>query len=180
MNILFILPEYYPHPGGGLATYYLEIIPEIVRQGHQVKVIVGSGVVMGEQTYEVGQVSIEYLKPTLFKKYLDKYKKLSLFPELQKHLAAAWAMWEQANHGVSYDIVETTDWGLGFAPWIMNPEGPPVITTLHGSIGQIEYFEPRTGYEIHGDFVRMLELSCLRHIDLVFSYSSTNTRFWND
>ncbi len=173
MNLLFVLPEYYPHPGGGIATYYLELLPELVRQGHTVKVIVGSGVTNGEHAIEKDGVTVEYLKP-------DRFRKFSLFPELQKHLAASWAMWEQTYEGKGFDVIETTDWGLGYTPWLINSGSLPVVITLHASIGQIEYHEPRVGYELHGDIVRMIECNLLESAQTLITYSESNKAEWQN
>jgi len=69
----------------------------------------------------------------------DRYR---LMPELQRHLAAAWAAWERANGGAGFDVTETTDWGLLFIPWIVEESRPPVLVQLHGSIGQIDFHDP--------------------------------------
>jgi glycosyltransferase involved in cell wall biosynthesis len=155
-------------------------LPELVKQGHIVKVIVGSGVTNGVENFKEDGVVVEYLKPENFRKYLHKFNKFSLFPELQKHLAAAWAMWDQTNKGNGFDIIETTDWGLGYTPWLINSDSPPVIITLHGSIGQIEFCEPRAGYELHGDTVRMIESALFDLANVLISPSRNNKEEWSD
>jgi hypothetical protein len=43
MKLLFIIPEYPPHSGGGIATFYRDILSKISDQGHLVNILVGIG-----------------------------------------------------------------------------------------------------------------------------------------
>jgi len=45
MKLLCLLPEYVTNAGGGIITFYRHFLPLLAAQGHQVRVIVGSGVV---------------------------------------------------------------------------------------------------------------------------------------
>lgn len=178
MKLLFLLPEYYPHPGGGLATYNMGFLGELVKRGIQVNVILGSGVTVGNKEYVYEGVEIQELQPELLRRHKDRFKKFCLFPELQHHIAAAWAMWEQMDHGSGYDIIETTDWGLGSIPWVLSKDSPPFITQMHGSQGQIETFDPRLGLELQSDILRLIESNIFSASGALFTYSSSNKLFW--
>jgi glycosyltransferase involved in cell wall biosynthesis len=177
LKTLFVLPEFYPHPGGGIATYYLHFLPLLAQSGCTVKVLVGSGFTQGEETHYYNGLEIEYLKPQLFTKYRALFKKLDLAPEIHRHLAAAWALYDQAAGGNDYDLVETTDWGYGYVPWVLEKR-KPVIVRLHGSCAQIDTVDPRQGFGFWADLSRALETSTLPLADQCITYSPNNRHFW--
>lgn len=179
MKILFILPEYYPHSGGGISTYYLHYIEALKPHVQEIKVIVGSGYTQSDEQYEINGIRIEYLKPELYQNQLEKFSKFDLIPEYKKNISAAWAMWEQANRGEGFDIIECTDFGLGFIPWVVNHQ-KPVITRLHGSSGQIEMFEPNLKEGLLGDLFRHTELNLLQYADQLITHSTANQLFWKN
>jgi glycosyltransferase involved in cell wall biosynthesis len=177
LKILFVLPEYYPHSGGGISTYYLHYIKALKPHVQLIKVIVGSGYTQSNEKYNLDGVNIEYLEPGLYQNQLKNFSKFDLIPEYKKNVAAAWAMWEQVNRGIGFDIIECTDFGLGFIPWLVNHK-IPVITRLHGSSGQIEMFEPNLKEGLSGDLCRYTELNFLQHADKLITHSTTNQLFW--
>lgn len=176
-KILFILPEYYPHSGGGISTYYLHYIKALASSCAQVKVIAGSGYIQNESDYEFEGIEIEYLKPNIFKKYLHLFKYLEAFPEYQRNVAAAWAMWDQSKKGEGFDIIECTDFAMGYIPWLVHHQ-KFVITRLHGSSGQIEFNEPRKSEQLFGNLNRFTELSLLPLSDILIANSKSNQSFW--
>ena len=177
LNILFILPEYYPHSGGGISTYYQHYIPALKSSAGKIKVIVGSGYVQSEDTYNMDGVEIEYLKPSIHSKYLSAFSRFDLLPEFRNNLAAAWAMYEQADYGKGFDIIECTDFALGFIPWVVERK-KPVVTRLHGSSGQITFKENDLQNTLQNDFVRQTELLLLPQCDTLISHSSANKHWW--
>lgn len=177
MNILFILPEYYPHSGGGISTYYEHYIPALKSSCNKLKVIVGSGYVQGEDTYNVDGIEVEYLKPSLYSKYLPAFSRFDLLPEFRNNLAAAWAMYEQGEYGAGFDIIECTDFALGFIPWVIERK-KPVITRLHGSSGQITFKENDLQNTLQNDFVRQTELLLLPQCNILISHSLANKQWW--
>jgi glycosyltransferase involved in cell wall biosynthesis len=179
LKILFILPEYYPHSGGGISTYYLHYIKALKTHVKEIKVIVGSGYTQSNEKYDLEGINIEYLKPELYQNQLEKFSRFDLLPEYKKNIAAAWAMWEQAGQGHDFDLVECTDFGLGFIPWLVNHQ-IPVITRLHGSSGQIEMFEPDLKEALLGDLFRHTELNLLKYADRLITHSVTNQTFWKN
>lgn len=177
MNILFILPEYYPHSKAGISTYYLHYIKAIKPNVNEVKILVGSGYTQADQNFNLEGVCVEYLKPNLFSKYFDKFVKWELFPDYRNNISAAWAMWDQARQGEGFDLIECTDFGLGFVPWLIN-HTKPVIVRLHGSSGQIEMYEPHLKENLLGDLYRHTELTLLEEADQLSTHSQENKAFW--
>ena len=99
MKILFVLPEYLPQTGGGIVTYYAAFLPALRAAGHEVRVLYGSSVVSqpGGGTSTVDGIETEILDSTLFARYLPLFSRYQIVPKLQRTLAAAWALWEQAR-----------------------------------------------------------------------------------
>lgn len=177
MNLLFVIPEYPPHGGGGIVTFYRNLLPELARCGHHVRVLVGSAFSSEFPAYEREGIAVESMDSKSFGRNLEKFTHYHSMPELQRHLAAAWTLWEQANGGAGYDLVETSDWGLLFIPWVAE-DGPPVVVQMHGSVGQIDYREPRKGEEVKGRMIRMLEMLLLPLADELQTYGYGNADEW--
>lgn len=179
LKILFVLPEYLPHSGGGISTYYQHHLAEFKNHVCEIKVIVGSGYTQEDNSFNIDGIIVEYLKPDLYQKYLNKFKKFDLFPDFKRNLCASWAMWEQTNQGAGYDIVESTDFGLGFIPWICR-KNKPVVVRLHGSSGQIYLKEPQLFGTLTGDLYRQAELTLLGYSDLLVTHSVANKEYWEN
>ncbi|HTH81503.1 MAG TPA: glycosyltransferase [Mucilaginibacter sp.] len=178
MKILFILPEYYPHSGGGISTYYQQYIRALQPYCDEIKVIVGSGYVQSKDIFDHEGVIVEYLKPELYNYYLDKFTLYDLLPDFKRDLASAWAIWHQANQANGFDVVECTDFSLGFIPWVIN-HTKPVVTRLHGSTGQISLHELSLPADLTTTFYQQAELTLLPKCDLLISHSAANAEFWN-
>jgi glycosyltransferase involved in cell wall biosynthesis len=179
MKLLFVLPEYLPQNGGGIITFYRMLLPELARAGHQVKVLVGSGVVaeFARPPVAIDGVSVEMLDVALLEAYHARFARYAATPGLRRHLAAAWALREQARNGDGVDLVESTDWGLLFLPWVME-DGPPALVQLHGSCGQIDVNDPVAGEELQGELIRLLEVQALARADCLQTYSDANADAW--
>ncbi len=179
MKLLYVLPEYVLNAGGGIITFYRHFLPLLARQGHEVRVIVGSGVHAEESPSSVGidGVRVESLSLGLLRKYIDQFAHYAAMPGLRRYLAAAWAMHEQAEGGRGYDLVEAADWGLLFAPWVVE-KGPPCMVQLHGSSGQIDIHDPVAGEELQGHVIRLIERCAVQTAIGAQAYSHANTEFW--
>lgn len=179
MKLLFLLPEYLPHDGGGIITFYRILLPQLVEMGHEVSVIVGSAMFAEENRNAVviDGVKVESLELALREKYYQQFQAYAAMPWLRRHLAAAWAMYEQANQGEAYDVVEATDWGLLFVPWALE-QTCPLLVRMHGSIGQIDIHDPVAGEEAQGQLVRLIERQALSLAQTVQTLSSSNANFW--
>lgn len=140
--------------------------------------MVGSGYVQHDQDHVLDGIEIEYLKPGNYKKHLAKFSKYDLLPEFKKSLASAWAMFHQAHEGNGYDIIECTDFGLGFVPWVIENKFP-VVTRLHGSTGQIHLHESNLPDNLSVDFTRQTELLLLPACSKLITHSKANKQFWN-
>jgi glycosyltransferase involved in cell wall biosynthesis len=179
MRLLYVLPEYLPHTGGGITTFYRHLLPQLVAMGHEVRVVVGSGLSAVDDfaPMELDGVRVESLRGTLRDAYLPRFAHYSAAPGLQRYLAAAWALWEQAGRGEGYDVVETTDWGLLFAPW-MAMQSCPSVVQLHGSCGQIDLHDPVMGEALQGHLIRMLERAGVALATEVQCTSPANAEAW--
>lgn len=181
MKLLFVLPEYLPQTGGGIITSYAALLPALVAAGHQVRVIQGSAMVStpGGSVATIDGIETEMLDSHLVEKYLPAFARYQIAPKLQRSLAAAWAVWEQARRHADVDVVEATDWGLLFVPWVLRP-GPPVAVAMHGSIGQIARHDPLDGEQVADALIQLIEVLGLSVAAGVQSYSSANVAAWQE
>jgi glycosyltransferase involved in cell wall biosynthesis len=179
VKLLFVLPEYTHQSGGGIIAFYRSVLPLLVAEGHEVRVIAGSGVstTTDEDRFTDEGVAVETLSLERLNAWTSKFHKFAIFPALQRYLAAAWAIWEQAEAGAGFDLVEATDWGLLYLPWLCDPERP-LIVSMHGSIGQIDMHDPLLGEEAMGVFIRLLEAESLREAFVIQANSPGNAEYW--
>lgn len=180
MKLLFMLPEYVTDAGGGIIAFYRHFLPLLSRRGHDVRVLVGSGVKAeaSKSSRIIDGVHVESLEYERLMGYYARFGHYSALPVLRRHLAASWAMWEQAGRGEGYDVVEAADWGLLFLPWIIE-DGPPCVVQLHGSIGQIDVHDPLRGEEVHGQLARLIESIGVSQASVAQAYSHGNAQFWS-
>ena len=179
MKLLFIIPEYPPYSAGGISTFYRHLLPELSKLGHKVHVLVGSAFTDTQPSYELDGITVEFLDSAAVDSNLTKFENYHAVPELKRHLSAAWTAWEQVNQGQGYDLVEATDWGLLFVPWIVADNSIPSVVQLHASVGQIDWHDPEKGGELLAHLVRLLEVGLLAHADELQSYAQPNAREWN-
>jgi glycosyltransferase involved in cell wall biosynthesis len=179
LKILFILPEYYPHSGGGISTYYLEYIKALQPYCGGIKVIVGSGYTQKEDSFNHDGIEVEYLKPSIYERFIRQFSKYDLFPEFRNNLAAAWAMWEQSKRGDGFDTIECIDFGLGFIPWLLE-HNKPVVVRLHGGSGQIALHEPTSDHILSNHLFQSAEMSVMSLADALISHSTSNAIFWGN
>lgn len=179
MNLLFILPEFYPSAGGGICTYYQELLKESLKNPlYKITIIQGSGVEArgGVRVWE--GIRVYYLPLQLLSKYKGFFSHLGTDPELQSHIASSWAMYELAESlKQKFDAVITTDWGFGFIPWIIRQQ-TPVIVHLHGSVGQINFFDTPSGWEFWSAIYLQIESGLLSFANELVTHSVQNSKFW--
>jgi glycosyltransferase involved in cell wall biosynthesis len=178
MNLLFVIPEYPPHYGGGIASFYQNLLPHLAHAQHQVTVLVGSAFTSRLPDYQQDGVQVKFLDTNLVNTYLRRFDGYRAIPELQRHLAAAWAAWEQVKGGNGYDVVEVTDWGMLFAPWVVSSDSPPTVVQLHASIGQIDFYDPQINSQLQGNYVRLIEAGLLSSADELQANSQSNAKAW--
>lgn len=180
MNFLYVIPEYPPQSGGGIGTFYGHFLPELLALGHQVSVLVANPFTAEFADYEQEGIKVCCLPQAAIAKQFPFFAHYAAMPELQRILATAWAAWDYAQQGQGFDVIETTDWGLLFAPWIVSEETPPTVVQLHGSIGQIDSHDPHLDKQLQGDLIRLLEISCFQVADALQTNSASNARDWSE
>lgn len=177
MKVLLVTPEYPPDFGGGIGTFYRDLVPAMRKQGSEISVLKGSAFVHGSEPYEYEGVGALTLETARYHKWLEQFAHFAMFPELRRHLAAAFALHEQAGEGDGFDAVEVTDWGLLFLPWVIQSKAK-VLVQLHGSTGQIAHQEPADGHAAEGVVALLLERTALAAAPHLSSYSCANVRWW--
>lgn len=179
MKVLFSLPEYFPQSGGGIATFYNFLLPELAKQGVEIHVIVGSPFTPEIRPFSQGEVKIWYLDKSIYQTYLSGFSHYYGITHLSKYLASAWAMHHQAQT-IDYDLIDTTDWGLSFVPWTILDDSPPTLVQCHGSIGQIDSYDPISDQLGFSQMVRLIESSVLSLTDCVITHSGLNSIYWKN
>lgn len=158
-------------------TFYRDLIPALRKLGCEISVLKGSAFVHGAKTYENEGVGVLTLETARYHKWQEEFAHFAMFPELRRHLAAAFALHEQAAEGDGFDAVEVTDWGLLFLPWVIRSKAQ-VLVQLHGSTGQIAFQEPAHRRAAEGVFSLLLERTALAAAPHLSSYSRANVRWW--
>ena len=180
MRLLILTPEY-ATSGGGIATFYRTLVQQYRACGMKISVIEGSGVHAGRNAMpaEMDGVHVEVLERARLDAWHAKFEHFSATPTLRRHLAASWAMWEQANFGQNFDVVEACDWGLLFVPPAVEASRPLVVQ-CHGSAGQIAVHDPVEGEEACSVTMRLLERACMGIAQQVQTLSCANASFWRE
>lgn len=179
VRVLFVIPEFPPQYGGGIAAYYGTLVPAIAAEGHKVDVLVGSMYTNNRPSWEGDGYTVEFLDVERRRRAFERFTAYEVIPPMRRTLAAAWALFQQTDGGAEYDVVETTDFGLLFLPWTTAEEAPPTIVQLHGSEGQIDAREPKAGSALQGHLTRLLEIQGLSRADALQTHSRSNVRHWS-
>lgn len=182
MKLLYVITEYPPHFGGGLGTFYGQFLPTIVELGHSVTVLVANPYGDEFEDFSDQGVTVTSLPNAALKAQLPNFEHYAGMPYIQRSLATAWAAWQfvQGSQTFDFDIVETTDWGLLFAPWVIADEAPPSVIQLHASMGQINAFDPILGQQMQGTMARFIEAGCFAIADAIQANSLSNARYWTE
>lgn len=178
MRVLILTPEFRSH-GGGVATFYNEVVPALRAAGAELRIIEGSAMHARDdrEAEEQDGIAVETLEASRLARWRDRFANFAAAPGLRRHLAAAWAMWEQADFGADADIVEASDWGLLFLPPALEATRPLVVQ-CHGSVGQISVHDPMAGEEIQGILARLIEQAVMPMATAVQTCSKANAAFW--
>jgi glycosyltransferase involved in cell wall biosynthesis len=179
MRVLILTPEF-DGWGGGIITFYRELAPALRAKGVELRVIEGSAfrAAADRATRLRDGICIETLELARLERWQERFPAFAAAPGLRRHLAAAWAMWEQAGYGEGYDVVEACDWGLLFVPPAIEATRPLVVQ-CHGSIGQIAVHDPIAGERTQDLLVRLIERAALAVAQAVQTPSRTNAAFWH-
>ena len=179
MKLLYILPEYLPDSGGGIITFYANLLPRLVERGHRVKILVANHSSLDRSLRIENGVEVEYLKSSFVDEARLGCKKLRN-DALWAYMPLAWGAYQQAKGGEGFDIVEATDWALLYMPWVVSTRKAKVVVSLHGSNGQVDWysaFDERRAFD--GGIVRLLEKETLRLADRIHANSRLNAAFWS-
>lgn len=174
MKLLFVIPEWGP-VAGGIATYYRYLVPELRRAGHTVDLRVGSAYSQFESP-PADEPGVLWLSPSQYQNQLDRFARFAMVGDLQRHLAAAWALREMAPAG-AYDLVECCDWGLGFLPW--SGGSIPLLVRMHASLSQVAASERLPGSDLFCSLTALLESLGLGRAAGIATYSEANAGFWS-
>ncbi len=177
MKVLLVTPEYPPDVSGGIRIYCRDLANELIALGCKVKVLKGSAFVNGAGPYQHEGIDVEVLDAGRFQDWSNRFSHFAMFPELRRHLAAGFAMHEQAKEGDGFDAVEVTDWGFLYLPWVIKSKAR-LLVQLHGSTGQIAHFEPVGGRESEGAVSLFLDRIGLAMAPALSSQSHANIRWW--
>jgi glycosyltransferase involved in cell wall biosynthesis len=179
MKLLFVLPEYGNSFKRGIATFYNHLLTGLLQAGCVIDVCLPWEYDLPKDLKEHRQIrvfGVDHDAVSQAKKGLSQF---AAFPNLQDKLAHAFAAFNVCDGGRKYDVVEATDFGLLFVPWLIRDTRPPVIVQLHSSYGQIESYDSHAGDSMAGLITRMLEASLLGRADELQSYGPTNAEEWN-
>ncbi len=178
MRLLLLTPEFSAF-GGGIATFYRPFLQAMSTQGVSIRVVEGSAMATANERNAglIDGVQTEQLETGRLSAWHQRLGSLSATPILRRHLAAAWAMWEQACEGPDFDIVEATDWGLLFVPPVIAQTHPTVVQA-HGSCGQISTHDPILGDEPSEMLMRLIESAVLPKATEIQTSSNSNAAFW--
>ena len=176
LKVLFVLPEYGASVRGRIARFYQHAIAGLRSAGCHVDVCIASS-----SDVEVASDDIPVRRPDPAKIVAakDRLSHLALFPGLQSQLAVAFAAYEECLGGDGYDVVEVTDWGLLYVPWLaQGTRSVPVVVQLHASRGQMGYRDPLAGDELSDFVTRTLEVAYLPRADDLQTYGLANALDW--
>jgi hypothetical protein len=145
MRLLVVTPEYPPHSGGGILKYYALMTAAWQAAGARVSVLVTSPYFeVDDHTLRDG-IAVYGIRAAEIERYASRLTHLATAPIFRRWIAAGLAAtdWIRDRRD-DFDVIETTDFGLLFAPIVSMTDRPPLMVKLHGSLGQISRHEPLT------------------------------------
>lgn len=177
MRLLVVTPEYLPTAGGGIVTFYRHLLPVLARAGARVTVLVGSAVSQpGGRAVQDG-IEVVGLEAARFAAWRARLPQWAIAPHVGRHLAAAWALREQAASLGEFDAVEAADWGLLAVPFVLDPLAP-VQVRCHGSAGQIARHEGDPALAPLDALLLAIERRAFAQAAAVASYGAPNAGQW--
>lgn len=177
MRVTLLTPEFSTF-GGGITTFYRQLSGPLSELGVTIRVVEGSAFHAGERAARmVDGVAVETLEQDRLFRWWERFAQYGATPGIRRHLAAAWAMWEQAGRGEDADVVEAADWGMLFVPPAVEAS-TPLIVQGHGSIGQIAMHDPVVSEATNETLCRLLEDGVLRRAQGLQTSTAANAAFW--
>ena len=100
MRLLLLTPEY-ENTIGGIMTFYRALAPALCAAGVELRVIEGSALYSAEDRASVSWTAWRSKRwnARVSPAGNSRFPAFAALPGLRRHLAAAWAMWEQAGYG---------------------------------------------------------------------------------
>jgi hypothetical protein len=115
MRLLFVLPEYWRESVGGIRTFYVNLLPDLVCDSSKIKILLARREFAGRDGFvdEAG-VEVEYVRADLLAKHDAVYQESQLAGNwlMGQFVPVANAAFEQVRGGEGFDMVEVTDWPL--------------------------------------------------------------------
>ena len=181
MKLLYILSEYLPDSGGGIISYYAGVLPHLVAAGHDVQVLVASTAHLDRADLELEGVRVTYLKSASLSAASGGFERFRHgYPAFSAFLPVAWAAFHQAQGGKGFDLVETTDFPMLYAPWVAGDAQAPVNISLHGSPGQLDWHDRPGEATLDSDLLRLVEQAAFASAYSVQANSDANATFWEN
>ncbi len=180
MRILFVIPEFPPHAGGGILKYYDLLASSLVAAGAHVSILVASPFSEFPDYRTRDGVDVAFVTLREVDHHAAMLPHLAAAPGFRRYLAAGLAAAERvARLADVVDVIETTDFGLLFAPLVAMADRPPVVVKLHGSLGQISEHEPvEPRGALDAALARVTEATLLPHADALVACSPKNAAEW--
>jgi glycosyltransferase involved in cell wall biosynthesis len=180
MRILIVTPEFPPHAGGGISKYYALFADALAACGASVSVLVATPFSAFDDYTTAGGVDVRFVPLAAVEQHSARLSHLSAAPDVRRWIAAGLAAADVVRSaGSRFDVVETTDFGLLFAPLVTLQERPPILVKMHGSIGQISEHEPvAPAAALDASLARLIEATLLPSADALHAYSPMNGAEW--
>jgi glycosyltransferase involved in cell wall biosynthesis len=181
MRVLIVTPEFPPHVGGGILRYYHALAPALARAGAQVTVMVAAPTSPDFADYEADGVRVVCIARAACDAQAARLGQYAAAPEFRRWLSGALAAADAVAQQEAFDVVEATDFGFTFLPFVLGLGGAPVVAQLHGSIGQIARHElPRPSMLLDETLSRLAELTALPHAADLQTYARGNASEWRE
>jgi glycosyltransferase involved in cell wall biosynthesis len=178
MRLLYVLPEFPPDHGGGIAMVYGQLLPELTAAGHRITVLLASREHLDQPRYQWQGVEVFPLQSAALAQAQEQMQAWRHHAFLNQFLPLAWAAWSQAQGLGTFEVVEATDWALLYLPWLVQRRSQPVVVSLHGSCGQVDWHGNPDGRRGEGQLVRLLEIAAMPLADRLIANSTLNAEFW--
>jgi glycosyltransferase involved in cell wall biosynthesis len=180
LRVLIVTPEFPPHRGGGISKYYELLAAALAEAGATVTVLVASPFSAHEDVTTPQGADVRFVRLEQVEDLVAGLTQFAAAPMFRRWMgagrAAAEFVQQRVNH---FDVIETVDFGLLFAPIIALADRPPVSVTLHGSIGQIAEHEPvAPGSALDSTLSRLTEAVMLPLADRLQALSPLNAQEW--
>jgi glycosyltransferase involved in cell wall biosynthesis len=180
MRVLVVTPEFPPHTGGGILKYYDLLVPHLVRAGADVTVLVATPFSAFDDYVTPDGVSVRFVPLPEVERHAGRLAHLEAASVYRRYVAAGLAAADIVSSLADrLDLVATTDFGLLFAPLLTLDSRPPVVVSMHGSLGQIaehEPIEPKASLDC--SLAQLTEAILLPSADSLVAYSPANAEEW--